>query len=587
MTLAYSKNIKVNIVGEVVNPGSYNIASLNTAFNALVAAGGVNDIGSVRNIQVKRNNKVLKTLDVYQFLMNPGITDDTYLEANDYIIVNGIGKVVDISGEINRPLKYELIQGENLNELIAYAGGLKSTAYKRNISINRYVNNENVVLDIDLDNLIKTGKNYPLIDGDKITISRIPEVVENVVSIQGAVHIPGSYELTENLKVRDIIERAKGLTYEAYTERAYLIRKDANLNDVYIPINLQDIMDNPTSPFNIKLAKFDLIDIFSKEKFKETFNVTIEGAIKVPGPFPYYESMTLKDLLYYSGGLKVEAANSRIEVSRVINFRDAVSNDKPTRIVIETVSVNKMLEISDAAQTFILQPYDQVFVRTTPDFEFQRNITIAGEVKYPGTYTLLSRNEKVTDVIQRAGGFSQYAYVKGATLSRPGISNTMLFLDKAYKDTASIYNYVLKEGDNIFIPKVGEQVVMIGDIKYPYIGTDGAQVMVPYEHGRSARHYVKTFGKNFGSNADRNETYIIQPNGFLQKTHHFWFIRFYPHVKSTGSSIVVPSKPAEKVAPEPAPDAPKIPFDWNTFATTLSASILSFATIYILVAKVP
>ncbi|MFI5172398.1 MAG: polysaccharide biosynthesis/export family protein, partial [Chitinophagales bacterium] len=181
VTLTYSKSIKVNIIGEVVSPGSYNISSLNTAFNALVAAGGVTDIGSVRNIQVKRNGKIIRTLDVYQFLMNPGSTDDTYLEANDYIIVNGIGRVVEIQGEVYRPFKYELIPGENLNEAIYYSGGLKSTAYTRNVSIYRYTNNENKVLDINLDSLIKMKINVPLFNGDKVIFTKIPEIIENIV----------------------------------------------------------------------------------------------------------------------------------------------------------------------------------------------------------------------------------------------------------------------------------------------------------------------------------------------------------------------------------------------------------------------
>ncbi len=177
VTLTYSKSIKVNIVGEVVNPGSYNISSFNTAFNALVAAGGVTDIGSVRNIQIKRNNRVIQTLDVYQFLMNPGATDDTYLEANDYIVVNGIGRVVQVEGEVNRPTKYELVPGENLNELIYYAGGLKSTAYKRNVSIFRYVNNENVVLDFNLDSVEREKINFPLIKGEQKDFSKNQEII--------------------------------------------------------------------------------------------------------------------------------------------------------------------------------------------------------------------------------------------------------------------------------------------------------------------------------------------------------------------------------------------------------------------------
>jgi len=583
VSLTYSKSIKVNIVGEVVNPGSYNISSLNTAFNALVAAGGVTEIGSVRNIQVQRNGKLIKTLDVYQFLMNAGASDDTYLEANDYIIVNGIGRVVEVQGEVNRPYKFELVKGENLNEVIAYAGGLRATAYKRNVTIFRYFDNENIVMDFNLDSIERNGINYPIIDGDKIVFARIPEVIENIVTIQGSCRFPGNYQLTEGMRISDLIVKAKGLNYEAYTDRAYLIRKDAKLNDVYVPFNLLEVIENPNSAFNFKLNKFDVVDIFSKNEFKETFNVVINGAVKVPGTFPYYERMTLKDLLYYSGGLKVEAANSKIEISRIVNFNDASALNEPTRVIIQTVSIGKELAIDDAANTFQLQPYDQVFVRNTPEFEYQKNITVLGEVKYPGVYTLTSRTETLADIVERAGGLTQWAYAEGATMNRQDVSSTLVFLKKAMDSPESKYNYVMREGDIVTIPKAGDLVALKGEIRYPFIGDPGI-VVVPFEKGRSARHFIRKYGKNFDDDAQRSETYIVEPNGYVRRTHNFLFIHFYPRVKIKGCQIVVPQKPEDK--PDViAPEAPKVPFDWNTFATTLSAGILSFATIYVLFSR--
>lgn len=588
ITLVYSKSIKVNIVGEVMHPGSYNIASINTAFNALAVAGGPTDIGSVRNIQIKRGGKVVRTLDVYQFMMNPGNTDDAYLEANDYIVVPPIGRVVEVQGEVNRPLKYELVEGENLNELIYYAGGLKSTAYKRNVSIYRYVNNENKVLDINLDSLMKIGKDFELLDGDKVIFAKIPEVVENIVTIEGAVRFPGNYEFTDNMRISDVISKAKGLNYDAYTQRAYLIRKDDKLNDVYIPFNLQDVLNDPNSPFNFKLAKFDVINVFSKEAFRETFNVTISGAVKTPGTFEYNDKMTLKDLLYYAGGLKVEAANNRIEISRIVNFNQAMQQNEPTRVVIETIEVNKNLEISDDAENFILQPYDQVFVRTTPEFELQQNVTLSGEVKYPGTYTLISKTETVADLIERAGGLTQYAYAEGATLTRENTTNILLFLQKALNEPNSKFNYVLREGDVINVPRLGDLVSLKGAIDFPFVSseTPGNAIVVPFDKGRSARWYVKKYGKHFADNADKKETYIIQPNGYVKRTKHILFIKFYPHVKVKGSEVVVPPKPVKPVEPTP-PTTPPTPFDWNTFMASLSAGILSFATIYVLIARVP
>ena len=588
VNLIYSKAIKVNIVGEVITPGSYNISSINTAYNALTAAGGPNDIGSVRNIQIKRAGEVVKTLDVYEFLMNPGNTDDTYLMNNDYIVVTPVGKVVEIAGEVKRPFRYELKEGENLMELLEYSGGLKGTAYTRTVTIKRYAENENQVIDINLDSLRLQGKDYELIDGDMITIAKIPEVVENVVSITGAVRFPGTYQLSEGLRISDLVDKAKGLNYDAYLTRAYLIRKNEKMNEVYIPFDLKEVMDDPNSVFNFELTKFDVIEVFSKDRFREVFNVSIEGAVKAPGQFSYYDKMTLKDLLYYAGGLRVEAANNKIEISRIVNFNEAKDQNEPTRVVIESISIGKELELTDEAENFIIQPYDHVYIRTTPEFELQKMVTVQGEVIYPGNYTLLSKTETVADVIERAGGVTQYAYVEGATIKRNNVTNTLLFLDKAMKDPESKYNYVLRDLDVIVIPRQGDLVSLEGAIEFPFeiseADQETGQVMVPYDKGRTARFFIKKYGKNFDDDAERGKTYVVQPNGYVKRTHNFlWFIHFYPHVKVKGSTVVVPYKEKEKEEPEQTDTVAAEPFDWNVFMATISASILSFATIYVLI----
>ncbi|MBK6731220.1 MAG: SLBB domain-containing protein [Bacteroidetes bacterium] len=581
VSLTYSKTIKVNIVGEVVSPGSYNIASINTPFNALVAAGGPNDIGSIRNIYVKRNNQVVKTLDVYQFLTNPGYSDDTYLQDNDYIVVPPIGRVVEVAGEVNRAFKYELIEGENLEQLLKYAGGLKSTAYTNIVTVSRYINNENVIVDINYDSIKASGGDFVLFNGDKITFVKIPETVENVVTIIGAVKFPGTYELSEGLRISNLIEKAQGVKYEAYMNKAYLIRKDEQMNSVYIPFNLQDVMNNPSSAFNFELTKFDQVEIFTKDKFRQTFTVKVEGAVKTPGEFPYYESMKLKDLLYYAGGLNVDAANSKIEIARILNFNEAKNVNEPTRVVIETIDVDKSLEMIDGSENFELQPYDIVFVRTIPDFEFQKNVTLEGEVVYPGVYTMLSKTETVAEIIARAGGFTSYAYPEGATIKRGNGNLTMLFLDKAVKSPNSKFNYILKENDIISVPRLGELVSLSGAIDFPFEDTIKTEVYVPFDGSKSAKFYIKKYGRSFHDDARRSRTYVVQPNGLVKRTVNIlWVIHFYPKVKVKGSEVVVPYKP-KKI--EKVEDVEKEPFDWNVFATTMSASVLTFATIFILV----
>jgi polysaccharide biosynthesis/export protein len=588
VSLVYSKSIKVNIVGEVFDPGSYNISSINTAFNALAAAGGPNDLGSVRNITVKRAGNVVTTLDIYKFLMDPSATDDTYLSTNDYIVVAPIGKVVEVLGEVKRPFKYELLPEESLEDLFKYAGGLKPTAYTRTIKVNRYSNNENVIIDLNLDSLRLKGSKFELLDGDLITITRIPEIIDNIVTIEGAVRIPGSYELMEGIRISDLIDKAKGLNYEAYTERAYLIRKNEKMNEIYIPFDLQEVMDNPNSAFNFELKQFDKVEVFAKDKFREVFNVQVEGAVNNSGSFSYYDKMTLKDLLYYSGGLKVEAANNHIEVARIVNFNEARSENEPTRVIIESIEIGKSLELTDAAESFQLQPYDIIYVRTTPEFELQKTVVISGEVKYPGNYTLLQKTETIADVIERAGGITQYAYPEGATITRNNISNALLFLKKALDDPESKYNYVMRDGDQVFVPRQGDLVSLSGAIEFPFLMSaedqKEGQVMVPFDKGKTARFYVKKYGRNFDDDAKRGDTYLVQPNGYVKRTHNFlWFIHCYPRVKVKGTVVVVPYKPEKKEEPETTPAAAPEPFDWNEFMATISAAILSFATIYVLV----
>lgn len=593
VSLVYSKSIKVNIVGEVLDPGSYSISSVNTAFNALAAAGGPNDMGSVRRITVKRAGEVVKTLDIYKFLTDPGSTDDSYLTNNDYIVVSPIGKIVEITGEVKRPFKYEMLEDEDLEDLIKYAGGLKATAYTRTIKVNRYINNENVIIDVNLDSIQSSGRQFELMDGDLITITRIPEIIDNIVSIEGAVRIPGSYELLEGIRISDLIEKAKGLNYEAYTERAYLIRKTDKLNEVYIPFDLGAVLEDPSSASNLELQQFDKVEIFSKEKFRESFNVTIEGSVNDQGQFPYYERMTLKDLLYYAGGLKVEAANNHIEIARIVNFNEARNENEPTRVIIESIEIGKNLEIEDAAENFQLQPYDIVYVRATPEFELQKTITIQGEVKFPGTYTLLQKTETIVDVVERAGGITNYAYPEGATISRNGVTNTLLFLDKAIDDPESKYNYVLRDADVIFIPRQGDLVSLAGAIQFPFVEKSDAdsldigkedRVMVPFDKGKSARFFIKKYGRKFDPEAKRGDTYVLQPNGYVKRTRNFlWVIHFYPRVKVKGSHIVVPYKPEKEEKEDTPPPPPPEPFDWNEFMATISAAILSFATIYVLV----
>ncbi|MCH8330384.1 MAG: SLBB domain-containing protein, partial [Bacteroidetes bacterium] len=470
ITLTYSRTITVNIVGEVFRPGSYTIPAINTAFNALIPSGGPNQIGSVRNIYIKRGGKTIRTLDVYEFLTNPDKDQDFFLQDNDYIYVPTIGKIATVTGEIKRPHSYELIKSENLDDLIDYAGGLTVRAYTTNVQIERIENNKEILLDLDLDSLISNKKTFALQDGDKVNIRAIPRGITNTVEVIGAVKLPGKYELRKNDKILDLIRKAEGVVFDTYLEEAVLTRIKDDLTKGYHKIDLLSILNDVNHPDNIALQEFDELRIYSNNYFTDYYRVKVEGAVRNPGTVAHGTDLTVKkmiqmggglttdayldqayivrtnddnsiqyipihldttnnmqslenillrgrdnlkifdipmfhdkhlvyvsgqvrqegsyiwangltlgDVLLMSGGLKNEAANNRIEISRINNFQEAINQSTPTRTEILNVEIGYDLSVDPASKSFKLQPLDQIFVRRTPEYELQRNIELKGE----------------------------------------------------------------------------------------------------------------------------------------------------------------------------------------------------------------
>lgn len=578
ITLTYSRVITVNIVGEVNNPGAFTIPAINTAFNALVTVGGIRSIGSVRKIYVKRGGQTIKTLDVYEYLMNPDSKQDFFLENNDYIFIPSSGRVVAINGQVKRPLGYELIENENLEAVIKYAGGFEAGAYRKRIQIKRFLNNQETVMDINYDSLTIAKKDFELMDGDNVLIRKIPEGFNNYVELTGPVKLPGKYEMKSGDRISDIINRAEGVLYDVFDSRAYVIRLNPDFSKKYIPFNLKEVLENSNSVFNIKLQNLDIVKIFSKSYFKDEFMFSVMGAVRNPGDYGYGDGITLKDALYLAGGLKKEAAKNRIEISRAVDFVASSGVLTPIRTIIKTIQVADDFKIDKTSESFIIQPYDQILIRTAPDFELQKNVVLQGEVMYPGVYPILNKNEKLSDVIQRAGGLTQWAFPEGAKLNRQEFNAGFLFLklQEVMNDTSSKYNYILKDGDVLSIPKVDQLVQISGLINYPEIDKL-KQISVPFTNGKSARYYINNYGLGFEKNADKKKTYVLEAGGHIHRTKHFLFVKFYPKV-TKGSSIVVP----RKIINEEKKKKESEPINWNKQIEGFTIKLTGLATLWLI-----
>ncbi len=581
VTLTFAKTINVNIMGEVHHPGSYEIPAISNVFNALAAVGGPNHIGSVRNIYLRRSGKTIRILDVYDYLLDPGSRDNLLVQDRDVIFVPVAGRHVKIRNEVKRPNNYEIKEEENLKALIDYAGGFTAGAYKSLIKIKRYTVDDESVIDLSPDSILQKGKDFELVDGDIVYINSIPEGITNYVEVSGAIQIPGKYELKKGYRVSDLLTLGGGFSFDAYLNRGYIMRLQPDLSWLYIPINPQMIMDQRSSAEDLPLQPLDKVTILSSTQFRDRDTVFVYGAVRQPGWYIYGENMTLSDLLYLSKGLKREAANNRVEVARIINFDEAVSQAKPTRTTVLKTRINYDLKLEKSAEEFVLQPFDQVFIRVNPAFEHQQNVVIRGEVNYPGSYALIHKNEKVTDLLQRSGDLTEWAFTEGATFIRR--QDTIGFfsfdLDEVLEDPNSPMNFILKDGDIINIPTLTDYIEIQGAIGYP--GRD--RLNAPYKANKRAKHYIKHFASGFDKKAIRRKTYVQESNGLIKNTFSLRLINFYPKV-SEGSTVVAVYK--EEKAEEEETTVEKEPINWNDAIENASVKITGLLTLWILLTRI-
>lgn len=533
VVMGKARTIRVNVVGEVVQPGTYTISALHTAFNALYLAGGPNEIGSLRTIFIKREGKTIDTLDVYGYLIQGDIKNQIFLNNNDFIIVHSQSKVVSMAGEVKRPTKYELKLNENMQALIKYSGGAKPEASTRNVQIRRYKGNEVSIQTLNLEEMLASGKDFNLEDGDSLTFTRVLDTLHNSVQAQGEFKYPGIYQIKKGDRIHDLLLKAGGLTKEAYTKRAYIERINDQLEIDYIPVDLNSIVKyGSASADNIELQQFDAFKVFYIEDFKDIRYVSIRGEVRKEGSFIYSGKRTLKDLIYQAGGPTDQADFNTLEVSRVITDEGSM---KSSKTMVITVKFSLDWENDQSLDSFKLKPFDQVFIRKNPSFELQENVLLVGEVLFPGEYSKMDKGERISSLIKRAGGLTKDAYLEGTKILR-NKQEVVIDLKTALDKPGSTYDNILKDGDKVIVPEVNDIVRVEGGVLYP--------VNISFDPNRTSfKTYLNSAG-GFGERAMKRKSIVRYANGKIKRTNSVLFIKFYPKVDK-GATVMVPVRPPQ------------------------------------------
>ena len=557
LTLGDIRTIQINIMGEVSVPGTYTLSAFSTVFHALYRAGGVNNIGSLRGIRLVRNGKTVETLDVYDFIMKGKMNDDIRLQEGDVIIVNPYESLVEIVGKVKRPMYYEMKPTETVAHLLKYAGGFTGDAYKKAVRIIRKSGREHQVFNVDeMDYSV-----FRLDDGDMITTDAVLDRFENKVEISGAVYRAGLYQLDGTVNtVKQLIRKAEGLRGDAFLGRVLLDREKEDYTHEMIAIDLNGLMNGTVA--DIPLQKEDHLYIPSINDLKETETVSIYGEVLNPGTFLHSDNMSIEDLIVQAGGLSEAASTTRVSVTRRIKNPKSTSYSSKLAETF-TFDIKDGLIMGDG--DFRLQPFDMVQVRRSPAYQVQRTVTVAGEVLFSGSYTLLKKNERLSDLINRAGGITPEAYILGGRLIRRmndeekrremdvlrmarsgegrdsisveklAISDTYTVgvdMQKALANPGSDYDIVLREGDMIYIPEYINTVKISGSVMYPNT--------VNWEKGEKLKHYINMAG-GYGDNAKKRKAYVIYLNGTVARAK-----KSDSHLIQPGCEIVVPTKSDRK-----------------------------------------
>lgn len=551
LSLGQIRSIQVNVLGDVNNAGTYVVSAFSTVFHVLYLAGGVVEPGSLRNITVTRAGKVVGSVDVYDFLMNGSRESDIRLEEGDVVMVHPYSCMVKIGGEVKRPMNFEMKEGETLKDLIRYAGGFASGAYTDNVTVVRQNGRNYEVRTV-------SAKDFPVFvmkDGDEVTVSKLNSFYENRIAISGAVYQPGTYELGGDVKtVRQLITKAGGLQPDAFLNRAVLHREHDDKSLEVISLNLGRVMRGQDP--DVVLQKNDELYVTSEADLQEQGTMTISGMVANPGSFPFAKNTTVEDLIIMAGGLREGASLARVDVAR--RKRDAnglVQSDEVGEIF--SLSLKDGF-VDDGGTHFYLQPFDEVTIHQSPSYNAQTHVTLTGEANFPGSFTLTHRNERLSDLVKKAGGITNYAYLKGARLFRnmseeerrqivdilsyhvgrnTAVDTTNVYammdnyqvgisLDKALANPGSDDDIILMEGDVLDIPVVRGTVRVMGCVMMPSV--------VSYNSRMTGKDYIKAAG-GYSSEARKSKAYVLHMNGNSE-----------PLKSSTrifaGDDIVVPEK---------------------------------------------
>ena len=553
MTVGQTRSILINVMGEVKVPGTYTLSAFATVFHALYMAGGINDLGTLRNIKVFRGGHQISTIDIYDYILNGRMTGNVRLQDNDVIIVGPYDALVEIEGNVKRPMFYEMRKNESVSTLLKYAGGFSGNAYKKSVRLLRKTGRLKSVYNVEEFDM----SSFQVDDGDIVSVDSILDRYENMVEVKGAIFRPGLYQLGNEINsVRSLIQHAEGVTEDAFTNRGVMHRLKEDRTLEVIPVDVKGILAG-TSP-DIPLKNEDVLFIPTQSDLQQQRTLTIHGEVMYPGPYQYADNETLEDLILQAGGLTDAASIAKVDVSRRIVDPKATTSSK---VIAKTYTFSlKDGFVIDGTPGFILEPYDEVYVRRSPGYQVQRNITVSGEVLFEGEQTLSTKNMRISDAIKMAGGVTSDAYVRGARLERKlnddekarrkflmkqlryqsadkdtintdqldlGDTYTVgIYMDKALENPGSEYDVVLREGDRIVVPEYNGTVKISGNVMYPNT--------VSYHPGKSYKYYIKQAG-GFGNRAKKSKTWILYQNGTMAIVGHGTKIE-------PGCEIIVPTK---------------------------------------------
>ena len=577
LTVGEVRSVQVQVMGEVMVPGTYTLSALSTAFNALYAAGGINNIGTLRDIKVYRGGRILSTIDVYDYILNGNTKGNVRLEDNDVIVVGPYDCLVNIRGKVKRPMFYEMKESESVASILDYAGGFAGDAYTNNIRLVRKSGREYSVYTVGEFDM----NGFLLKDGDSLYVDSVIPRFSNVAEVRGAVFHPGQYQMDGSIKtVRQLIKAADGLREDAFVKRAVMHRQKEDLTMEALSVDIEGIMAGTTP--DIPLRNNDILFIPSAVEMKGEQTLTIEGEVNFPGIYQYAENTTIEDLVLQAGGLTEAASMARVDVFRRIKNPDAVQDDEKLAETF-SFSLRDGLALGDG-QDFHLQPYDEVFVRKSPAYSEQRNVKISGAVNFEGEYAMDNKDYRLSDLVEAAGGLSSLAYAKGARLQRTltdeekqqretsmknsqiqlyeeslrseraydmakadSILNMRLDLGDTYPVAINLERAMqnpggeddvrLREGDELVVPQFSNTVKISGEVMYP--------ISLNYEKGKSLKYYIKRAG-GFADRAHKSHVYAIYMNGSVQQLGRRASKDIQP-----GCEIVVPTKPQrDKMSPQ-------------------------------------